>query len=166
MKRIITLAILVFSMMFGTAFADYPDYFGGNRNLILCGGHMGYGFYLDKSSLVVQEYNPPIYRIAVNVLTVPNADRGNSTRFSVRTATYMYNWDERRMYRVNDDSMRYIPPVGSNAEAGHEFSGEMAFYIAYHMKFYGGRKWYSEMERAYTYPNCGTAIYRRVDNAE
>lgn len=168
MKKLVCLVVTLCCLLFSTmAFASYPTYLGGDRNLILCGGHMGLGWYMDKSSLVVQKYAPPIYRIAVNVLMVENADRGNTRPYRMETKQYLYNWDERRMYWLsNNDTWSYIPPVGSMAETGHEFSGEMAFYVAYHMKFYGGQKWYSATFGEYTEPNCGTELYTAVDGAE
>lgn len=41
------------------AFANYPTYLNGNRDLILCDGHMGVAWYVDRTSLVVQKYEPP-----------------------------------------------------------------------------------------------------------
>ena len=56
-----------------SAFASYQTYLGGDSNYILVDAHMDTGWYVDKSSLNVQMYNPPQYIIAINVCTVPNA---------------------------------------------------------------------------------------------
>jgi len=164
---------LIFTIIFflaasNCAYAEYPDYLRGDTNFILCGGHMGYGEYVDKSSLVVQEYNPPIYRIAVNVLSVPDADRGKTQVKSVKTKYFKYDWDNRRMYTIwpSDNLFHYISPVGSMAETGHFFAGEMAFYIAYHLKFYGGQKWYHTKSGKYLSVNWGDSLYKRVDYSE
>ena len=166
MKKILLLVSFLCTLLFaGTVMASYPDYLGGNRNLLLCGGHMGIGWYVDKTSLVVQEYNPPVYQIAVNVLSVPNADRGN-TSFDTHTVYWRYHWDTRKMYRLDENgTWQYVPPVGSMAQTGHEFSGEMAFYLAYHMKFYGGRKFWDNYHGSWESPNFSDDLYRIVDNA-
>ncbi len=170
MKRILTMILFVgCCFLCSTAWASgYPDYLNGDRNFLLCGGHMGVGWYVDKSSLVVQQYNPPVYQIAVNVLIVENADRGNTAPFRVDTEEFLYNWDERAMYRWGEKSSawHYVPPVGSMAETGHHFAGEMAFYIAYHMKFYGGRKWYDSHMGRYASPNFSDGLYAVVDGSE
>ena len=170
MKMIFRLVLLliIFIGVSNYAHAEYPVYLRGDTNFILCGGHMGYGEYVDKSSLVVQEYNPPIYRIAVNVLTVKDADRGKTAVSSIKTQYYKYDWDNRRMYVIwpSDNKYHYISPVGSMAETGHFFAGEMAFYIAYHMKFYGGQKWYHPKSGEYLSVNWGNSLYERVDYSE
>lgn len=118
----------------------YPDYLNGDSNYILCDGHMGYAWYVDRSSLTVQKYEPPQYIIAVNVVTVPNADRGNTAISEVRTYRFFYNSDLGQMYvdsRLNDN-WRYLDPNGCWAETGIVMpAGEIAFALAYHMKFYG-----------------------------
>ena len=74
MKRIavLFLGLFVFAAS-SVAFANYPTYLNGNRDLILCDGHMGMGYYVDRTSLVVQKYEPPQYIIAVNVVTAVSA---------------------------------------------------------------------------------------------
>ena len=51
------------------------------------------------------------------------------------------------------------------AETGHYFTGEMAFYLAYKMKFYGGRQWWSARENRYMSVNFSDNIYTSIDNA-
>lgn len=57
---------------------SYPVYLNGDRNYILCDAYKETAWYLDRSSLNVQKYDPPQYIIAVNVVTVPDADRGGT----------------------------------------------------------------------------------------
>lgn len=170
MKRILTMMLFVVCcFLCSTAWASgYPDYLNGDRNFLLCGGHMGVGWYVDKSSLVVQQYNPPVYQLAVNVLIVEDADRGNTVPSRMETKEYLYNWDERTMYCWWDEksAWQYIRPVGCMAETGHFFAGEMAFYIAYRMKFYGGRKWYDSHTGNYESPNFSDHLYAVVDGSE
>ncbi|EEQ48876.1 hypothetical protein HMPREF0908_0904 [Selenomonas flueggei ATCC 43531] len=165
--------LFVFMMFFlvlgthGIVRADYPNYLWGNKNFILCGAHMGYASYIDKTSLVVEEYNPPIYKLAIREIHVPEADRGNIEPSGSGTAHFMYNWESRRMYwwDFRDNEWRYIPPVGTMAETGHYFDGEMAFYLAYNMKFYGGQQWYSAREGRYMDPNFSDNIYTLIDGS-
>ena len=69
-KVLVFLAMYIVLMLstINVAFADYPTYLWGDKNYILCGAHMGYACYIDKSSLVVEEYNPPTYRLAIKSL--------------------------------------------------------------------------------------------------
>ncbi len=58
MQRTLSVLIgLVVLLTASAAFAEYPKYLGGDRNYILCDGHMGVGFYVDRSSLNVQKYD-------------------------------------------------------------------------------------------------------------
>ena len=142
MKRILSVIFMLgcfFIFQSPFAHANYPNYLNRDRNFILSDGHMGTGWYVDKSSLVVQQYAPPIYRIAVNLVWVPDADRGNGNPSEVETNYFLYNWDTRSMYVLRDGTWNYIPHNGSFAQSGIvEPTGEMVFYIAYHMPFYGG----------------------------
>jgi hypothetical protein len=165
MKRILMLllGLLVFAVS-GVAFANYPMYLNGDRNFIRCDGHMGTAWYVDRSSLVVQEYEPPQYIIAVDVVTARSAV-GNEDDFysggsgmvtDVRTMRFLYDWDACAMYAWNDAEMDwyYLPPTGSWAETGISMpAGEIAFALAYRMKFYGRRSQY------YEYLDRSVAIY-------
>lgn len=147
-------AIILF-LLAGTVFANYPAHLNGNSNFILVDGHMGRAWYVDKSSLVVQKYEPPIYIIAVNVITAESA-YGNERDFyeyggagkiiGVKTYRFFYNWDKTAMYldTTGHDGWRYLKPLGCWAETGISMpAGEMAFYLAYNMKFYGAYRWRS-----------------------
>lgn len=125
----------------------YPDYLNGDSNYILCDGHMGYAWYVDRSSLTVQKYEPPQYIIAVNVVTVPNADRGNTAISEVKTYRFFYNSDLGQMYVDSqlNDNWRYLNPRGCWAETGIVMpAGEIAFALAYNMKFYGSYAGFSD----------------------
>ena len=81
MRKIVPVFIVIFLMMFTSvalAYNPYPMNLGGDSNFILCDGHMGKAWYVDKSSLNVQKYEPPQYIIAVNVVSVNQADQGNT----------------------------------------------------------------------------------------
>lgn len=148
MRKIITAVVGVFLMMLASAAlaseSAYPDHLNGNPNYIFCDGHMGYGSYIDRSSLNVQQYKPPIYIIAVNVVTVPDADMGKTKISDVRTYYFLYKYDVREMYipagADSDYDWSLVKPRGSYAETGTSLPvGEIAFYLAYHLRFYGER---------------------------
>ena len=134
-------------MVFAYTYNPYPTHLDNNPNYILVDAHMGTAWYLDRSSLSVQKYAPPQYIIAVNVVTVDRADRGNTSIDSVETLRFFYNWDLKQMYwdRTGHDGWSYLKPTGSWAQTGVRMpTGEMAFYLAYKKAFYGSREWYNE----------------------
>lgn len=129
------------------AYNSYPLHLDGNSNFILCDGHMGTAWYVDRSSLSVQEYEPPQYIIAVNIVSVDQADAGNTSISNVRTYRFFYNYDSRKMYvdANGNSNWRYLDPQGAWAETGVKMpAGEIAFALAYNLKFYGGRSWYNQ----------------------
>ena len=156
MKRIIMLLVGISMLVLPAAVsANYPMYLNGDRNFIRCDGHMGTAWYVDRTSLVVQKYEPPQYIIAVNVLTARSAigneddfySGGSGTVTDVCTMRFLYDWDACAMYAWSDAEMDwyYLPPGGSWAETGITMpAGEIAFYLAYRMKFYGRRPQYNE----------------------
>lgn len=56
----------------------YPDYLNGDSNYPIVYGHMGIGFYLDKSSIVVKENNKKNGNVifAENIMSV-DIDKNN-----------------------------------------------------------------------------------------
>lgn len=149
MRKVIFLLTLVFTLSFScVAFASYPDHLDGNPNFILCNGKMGTGYYVDRSSLNVQRYAPPTYIIAVNVVGVPDADMGKTDISDVYSYSFLYKYDERRMFIAGDGQdydWRYLDPRASYAETGIVMpAGEMAFYLAYNLRFYGDKVSYGD----------------------
>ena len=130
-----------------SAHANYPTYLNGDGNFILVDGHMGTAWYVDRSSLVVQSYNPPSYIIAVNVVSAHSAideerdfyHGGEGTVTGIKTYRFSYDWDSRSMYVDNgSQGWSYLNPWGSWAETGIRMpAGEMAFALAYGLRFYG-----------------------------
>ena len=143
MKKAFRLFLCTLMVLIATtacAFASYPRHLNGDDNFVLVDAHMGTGWYVDKSSLNVQMYNPPQYIIAVNVCAVNDADRGNTNISSVRTMRFFYNYDLRKMYierNTGSNDWRYLDPDGCWAETGISMpAGEEAFELAYGIKFY------------------------------
>ena len=130
-----------------TANASFPTHLNGDSNFILLATQpqSGTAWYADRSSLVVQKYEPPQYIIAINVCMVPNADKGNTSISNVVTNRFFYNWKMKKMFtdRNGDSNWRYIAPDSPRAVSMvSKPAGEMAFYLAYGMKFYGASAGY------------------------
>lgn len=150
MRKFVSVLFGILMMMMASvvmAYGSYPAHLNGDDTFILCDGHMGTAWYVDRSSLTVQSYAPPQYIIAVNVVSVNKADEGNTSIASVRTCRFFYNYAERRMYvdRTGDSDWRYLDPRGCWAETGIVMpAGEIAFALAYQLKFYGSRAYYND----------------------
>ena len=63
------LALVLMLAMMATALANYPGTLDSG-NLVLVDGGMGVGYYADRSSVQVEQYAPPIYQLAINVVSV------------------------------------------------------------------------------------------------
>ena len=127
----------------------FPDYIGDNRNFLFCFARMESAFYLDKTSIVIQKYDPPIYTIAVNLVQVANDD---IQLRDVKTIYFMYKLKPRSMFVPKNESWHHLSAVYKDESMENndiEFvrAGEMAFYIAYKMKFYGDRDWINSRTR-------------------
>lgn len=160
MRKIFCMVVgLMVMMISSVAFANYPTYLNGDSNYILVDGHQGVAWYVDKSSLNVQEYNPPSYIIAINVVRAVSADGtedglyngGEGTISGVETYRFVYEYDKKTMYRLSGTygggKLTYLDPNGSWAQNGVALpTGEMAFYLAYGIPFYGcyNSSFYSE----------------------
>ena len=155
LQQLINLTFTVLMIMFFlsnasiTKASSYPDHLNGDPNWVLVNAHQGVAWYMDKSSVAVQKYAPPNYQIAVNVMRVSFTTNGfdldllySPTIYETETHYYYYNWDSKRMYRLgSDNKWHYMTPVGDYASTSSVIEGELAFYTAYHMKFYGGRQY-------------------------
>ena len=139
----------------GEEYVGYSDYLGGDRNYLMTYGHQDSAMYMDKRTLSIEKYDPPIYVISFDEVMVHQAAFGNTDIAWREKYFYLYNWDERKMYCLYKDSWHYISPTGNRIETSGLVAGEMAFYIAYKMKFYG-----SKFETAFT-----DGIYLIVDGA-
>ena len=151
LKRVMILVCCIYVLFLSvTAQAlklEYPQYYNGNHNIPLIWGHMDTGWFLDRTSIVCEEYNPPCYTLAANVIVVNNANQGNTDIYKVHTIRLFYNYNDLKMYvdrNPNASDWRYLKPTGSNAESGMPmYMGEAMFYVSYGKRFYGSRKWYN-----------------------
>ena len=142
MRSCIRTAWLTVVLMFvtvATALANYPGTLDGG-NLVLVDGGMGVGYYADRSSVQVEQYAPPKYQLAVNLVSVQFSDEywrkhetyigGPYTKGDSFTQTWL-DWDVNRDYcHAEGDPM--IP-----------FAAEVAFVSAYNMRFFNDKLGYS-----------------------
>lgn len=159
MRKLVSMVVgLLILATSSLALANNLTYLNGDRNFIMVDMHMGSIWYVDRSSLVVQQYEPPQYTIAVNVVEARSAigderdflNGGEGAIVSVKTKRFFYNWDLRRMYvdRNGNSDWRYLDPNGCWAATGISMpAGEIAFALAYNLKFYGGKKFYNSLLR-------------------
>ena len=148
MKKTFSVFILAGIMLFSTTcFASIADDLENNPNYIYYGGAgTGISFFMDKTSIKVNKYEPPIYIIAFINMTYsagfPNGGRPESV--IPKTEWYKYNFDSRKMYfgKQHVDgtfSWEFINPQEANTNSAINSmvtGGELAFYLAYNMSFY------------------------------
>ena len=107
----------------------FPKYLNGDRDII----QMHQNTYIRKSSVNVEKYAPPEYIITVETL-VSDFD-GNVT--SKYTSKFFYEYDNRNMFYRHAGEWIYIQPNNYEAVNTEMRSiGEMAFYLAYGIRFY------------------------------
>lgn len=148
MKKLFSIFIMLGIMMISTTcFASLYEDLKNDPNYIYYGGAgTGISFFLDKTSINVNKYEPPIYIIAfINMSYSAGFPKGGTPEsVSPKTVWYKYNYDSRKMYlgRQNVDgilSWEYIDPqeVNLNSTLNSVVTGgELAFYLAYNMSFY------------------------------
>jgi len=163
-KKFLTLTfltlVLIFSNSSNTSFAKYPTHLNGDKNYILVDGHMGVAWYVDRSSLKVVSAQSAIN----DENDFYSGGRGVIT--GRKLYHFAYHWDSKQMY-LGDGSYygaadwKYIDPRGSWADTGIIMpAGEMAFALAYNMKFYGTLTIrYSD---GTTYPVYSDDFYSRI----
>lgn len=125
----------------------YPeDYLDGDLNFPCIWVHMNGAWFLDKSSLVAERYDPPYYILSIEGVYVyyEGRDAVEVKRKRIGPLRYFYNYDTKEMYvdrKTGNSDWRYIKPHGPNSESGVVMHiGEAAFYVNYNMKFYGAQK--------------------------
>lgn len=118
MKRILAVSLMVFALTIGLVISptsmsqaqamEYNQYWNGDTNYPLVYGHMGTAWYLDASSVVVQEdvYDGSnIHRIwAENIISVDTAG-------SAQSKTYWYrDYDGTMYYRDSSSDWKEFDP--------------------------------------------------------
>lgn len=146
-KRLSIIVIVIGMMMFSTTcFASMYDDLKNNPNYIYYGGGgTGISFFMDKSSLVVNKYEPPTYVIAFIKITYSAGfpAGGYPEKITSGITRYMYDYNSRKMYLERHNNGKaywdYLNPLELKGNSGGEAllsGGEIAFYLAYNMSFY------------------------------
>lgn len=161
MKRAIFVAMLTMLMMVGAvvASAAYPPEYLNDGDLILSGHLNGTAWYIDKNSVQIEQEEPPMYTIAYQVFPARyDVNTGEVTRvFEAMPHKCRYDVDKTMMFgfNFNRDYSQWALVKPDEQGGPMEYSGELAWYIAYGTKFYGNG-----------YPSYfKDEIYVRVDNA-
>ncbi len=158
------LLILLISSV--TCFAEdmYPPTLK-NRTLILVDGGMGVGQYADLTSVEVQEYEPPFYQIAINVIPVTFSDeywRAHETYIGSpctygepSTCFFRYDWNSKSIFFYSDYQNSWIS-WDINRDYSHAdgdplipYTAETAFIAAYQMRFFGDTMGYRPVLKKY-----------------
>jgi len=160
MSKVINIFFLIiflsFPAMISHAGSVYPDTLN-NGNYICVDGGMGVGTYADRSSVMVQNYNPPHYQIAIKVIRVAFSDEywrthetyiGSPYKILGSSIEYFrYNWEKKSVSYLAHNGWKdwNIQYDYSHAE-GNPFiplTAEVAFVTAYNMRFYDDTLGYS-----------------------
>lgn len=106
-------------------------------------------WYLDLSSVYVNEANPPVYRISAIIV------EARAEQLSPVVVTWSYNDKSREMAYNRTEDMEYtkgdigwnvIPPNGPDSQTRAVLQGgELAWWSCYHTPFYG-ISWYAGPE--------------------
>ena len=125
----------------------YPFFLNSDPNCILVAGHMGGAWYLVKNSIKCTALSGSERIITADVVSVSNADKGNTVVNSRKT--YKYYFNENSGYaKVGDQPINYDGPMYITRVANP--TGAMSYYIA------TGKKW-----TRFTY--YGNSFYSRAD---
>lgn len=159
LMRAAVLAALAMVLIMATTFASaYPATLE-NGNLVLVDGGMGVGRYADRTSVTVEQYEPPNYQIAINLVSVTFSDdywRQHDTYVGgpyvigdVFTVRFRYHWGRKSIaYKLGEQWQDWdINRDYSHAEGDPMIpnTAEVAFVSAYNMKFFGDKNGYSPM---------------------
>ena len=164
-KSILSIITLIFMVIVSSVAFAQSD-LDNDPKYISCPVGMGFIRYIDTASVDVQEYRPPQYIITISEVTRHMNDIQN-TRLRYCTLKFKYDYTNRKMYlycpnhgdgfkdryifakksskkpidtSINWDSeWQYIDPgVYYGEGTGHlAVAGEIAFAIAYNLKFHG-----------------------------
>ena len=117
---------------------DYYEgdpYYGDPNYKYVWGGNDYTNFYIDLSSIDVQEYNPPHYQIAGTFVSY------SGYYHKVGTPKYMvrrYNWYAKESYHLDNGTWKQDKTNGTdNIAISNRRFADALFRAAYNMDFYG-----------------------------
>lgn len=131
MKKItVIFSACILLLLMATCIAGpFPKHLNGDSDII----QLQQNTYIRKSSVNVIKYAPPEYTISIEVI-VGDFD-GNIT--SKYTSKFFYEYDNKNMYYRETGEWIYIQPTSFEAVNTEMRSiGEMAFYLAYGIRFF------------------------------
>lgn len=128
---ILTLFISVCSNI-GQADAS-RGYYNGDPNCPKVGMYHNRDIYIYKSSVHVDEYNPPIYQITGTVFFI---DQSTGECTNTHEETFRYNYKKGTMYVKNSNNWEQISSGSYNATAMLNLGTGLEFFrTAYNMDF-------------------------------
>ncbi len=110
----------------------YPYYLNGDPNCLLVAGHMGSAWYLVKNSIKSTALSSNERTIVVDVVSVSNADKGNTTVDRRNTYSYYFN-DGNGYASLSNQPINYNGPLAVTRIANP--TGAMSYYLV------TGKKW-------------------------
>lgn len=103
--------------------------------------------------------------LRLDTIGVSDADRENRIVHNRNSNLFAYKKNECAMYKYSESENKwyYIKPVGSMAETGHYYPGELAYCYAFGKPYYSGRQWYDSALGRYTTAACNWVydIYKK-----
>ena len=129
------ISVLISSTTFAASFAD--KFLDGDSRYIEVGGSMGNGFFIDRESVDVELYDPPIYIISMEMILVSGRSKLHSQPVSI---SFKYDYENRKIYKFDQNGNEFYidPDVYYGEGTGYQIpAAELAFAIAYNLKFYG-----------------------------
>lgn len=133
-KQIFLLGIflLIYGLPFDSQANYYPEYLYSNEQIKLAYAHMGMGAYVDKTSVVIEDSNPPYYKLAANVI---DYDWDNNKELSITTYYFTYDTDAGCIYI--DGRGPYYNRPDSQAEANQRpvEIAKLVWEAAYHSEW-------------------------------
>lgn len=134
MRKFVVVMIVAIISAISVSICSAYDY-DSDPNYKFIGNGNGGTWYLDLSSIDVQEYNPPHYQIAGTFIHVSgDASVGYSDHYTVKR----YNWYAKETYHRNDYGNWVKDEVSARnmASAQTKAFANALFYAAYGMNFY------------------------------
>ena len=160
MRMVTKIVSMLFLMLVIVASANgagmYPETLENGKYVLVDGG-MGVGKYIDRTTVMVENYNPPYYQIAIKMVGLEFSDsywREHETYIGSPykegysdTVRFRYDWDKKIVsYERGNKWLDWdINHDYSHAE-GAPFipnAAEVAFVAAYNMRFFDQTMGYS-----------------------
>ena len=139
MKKCITLVLLMMVILSSCVLCFAADPYQNNSNYIYVGDEKNLRLYVNKSSVTVEKYAPPIYEISCK-LPIYNK-YGNIARLNNMVERLRFNFDTKEIWAYNDVSGVWYAVQGANANTMSDHNKKIfniVFKLAYNRDFFGG----------------------------